>query len=68
MAELKETPPLVAASGEELTDEEVDRVLAELCCKKCFGRGYMGWTLAGDPVMCDCVEKARKRHGKKERL
>ena len=44
----------------EPTDEEIERVLAEMCCKKCFGRGYIGWTLQNDPVLCDCVHRARK--------
>lgn len=39
------------------TDEEIEKVLAELCCKKCFGRGYIGWTLNNDPILCDCVRK-----------
>ena len=43
------------------TEEEIDLVLSEYACKKCFGRGYIGWTLGNDPVMCDCVERARRR-------
>jgi hypothetical protein len=40
---------------ESLTDEEIDEALKEIGCKKCFGRGYVGWTLKNDPVLCDCV-------------
>jgi hypothetical protein len=62
----KETPPLVVASEEEgervvipgsLTDSEIEEALAELCCKKCFGRGFIGWTMEDDPILCDCVRK-----------
>ena len=42
------------------SDEEIDRVLEEMCCKRCFGRGYVGWTLANDPVLCGCVVKREK--------
>lgn len=45
----------------EPTDFEIDEVLRLYACKKCFGRGYVGWRSNGDPVMCQCVERARKR-------
>jgi hypothetical protein len=44
----------------EPTDEEIDEALKEIGCKKCFGRGYIGWTLKNDPVLCDCVRRVKK--------
>jgi hypothetical protein len=43
-----------------LTDEEIDAELEKVCCRKCFGRGYIGWTLSNDPVLCDCTRRAKK--------
>lgn len=41
----------------EPSDLEIEEVLKELNCPRCFGRGYVGWTLSNDPVMCSCVKK-----------
>jgi hypothetical protein len=43
-----------------ISDAEIEQALSELCCKKCFGRGYIGWTLSNDPVLCDCTRRAKK--------
>jgi hypothetical protein len=42
------------------SDEEIEATLAMVCCRKCFGRGYIGWTLNNDPVLCDCIKRAKK--------
>jgi len=44
-----------------MSEEEIESALAEVCCKKCFGRGFVGWTLEDDPIPCSCVEKSWKR-------
>lgn len=62
--QVKSTPPLADVPNREdervvgsLTDSEIEEALAEMCCKKCFGRGFIGWTLNDDPILCDCVRK-----------
>lgn len=41
------------------TREEFDRVTAVMNCKKCFGRGAVGWLENGEPVLCTCMRKVR---------
>lgn len=67
---VKSDVPLEAASGDEdervvasLTDSEIEKALEEMCCKKCFGRGFIGWTLNDDPILCECVKHGRKVRG-----
>ena len=42
------------------TEAEFEQALREYGCRKCFGRGYVGWTRGGDPVICECAIKVRE--------
>jgi hypothetical protein len=41
--------------------EEFEKALKAYACKKCFGRGFVGWTMEGDPVLCECAYEVGRR-------
>lgn len=46
---------------EDVTPEEAKGLILSLAnpdCSHCYGRGYTGWNLQGNPVICKCVKKA----------
>jgi hypothetical protein len=50
--------------GIKPTRKEFEQALREYACKKCFGRGFIGWTLEGDPVLCECAYDVSRRFEK----
>ena len=42
------------------TDRDIETELSRRCCKRCYGRGFIGWDLKFKPVLCECVVRAKK--------
>ena len=42
------------------TDADIESELSRRCCKRCYGRGFVGWDLSFKPILCQCVIRAKK--------
>jgi hypothetical protein len=42
------------------SDRDIESELARRCCKRCYGRGFIGWDVQFRPILCECVIRSKK--------
>ena len=53
--EILMTEDVLVPSAEDM--KTAIEAIADKSCPKCYGRGYSGITLSGEPIICPCFKK-----------